>query len=182
MPFDIVAATKEGHILRSRNKDRPDVCIVRSVKCDPILLGVSFPILNVGVMFYDKLLLEGYILLASRTLDRHWKNVTLNAYARKIQQWWRRALHRRDAALRIQRAWRSVIANSNYVVYKRRLLREFLSLNKLQRNGLVESGRICFVYNNALRTCCILDEVVSLSFATLSIGVYRLTTLLLPTL
>ena len=37
------------------------------------------------------------------TSERIQANVTLNAYARKIQRWWRR---RRDAAVRIQREWR----------------------------------------------------------------------------
>lgn len=130
MPFDLAAATKEGHVLRSRNKDTPQVCIVRRVGDANGFRG--YPMLTVAVIFSDQLLLEGYVVLASKTFDRHWENVTVNAYARKIQRWWRRALQRRDAASCIQKAWRSVIANPRHAVCRRRLLREFESLDQLQ--------------------------------------------------
>ena len=55
-------------------------------------------------------------------------NVTLNAYARKIQRWWRRtSIKRRDAAVLIQREWRFAVASPTSAVCRRRLRREFLS-------------------------------------------------------
>ena len=136
MSFDVAAATKEGHILRSRNKDYPQICIVRRVgNATGLSVFTGNRMLTVGVIFLGRpgnRVSECYVILASRTFDRHWENVTVNAYARKIQRWWRRALQRRDAAFSIQRAWRSVIANPRHDACRRRLLREFESLDQLQ--------------------------------------------------
>lgn len=131
--FDLVAVTKEGHILRSRNKDAPQVCIVKRVK-NALNFFAGDRILIVHVVRPgDQLVLKDHVVYASiKAFDRYWNNVTLEAYARKIQRCWRRHLDRSHAAKPIQRTWRSVIANPKYAVCRRRLLREFESLDKLQ--------------------------------------------------